>query len=71
MGVKLFNKSTRKSCAWCTYGVKSQYSDEIFCKKHGVVGTDDVCRKYSYDPLKRTPDNIVIDKSYSAKDFEL
>lgn len=66
-----FSKKTDKSCAWCKYGVKSDYSADIFCKKCGVVGTDNVCRRYKYDPLKRTPYTQTISKEYTAEDFSL
>lgn len=66
-----FNKKTRKSCAWCLFGTKSDFSDEIFCKKRGVVGTDNVCCKYRYDVLKRTPEEPHISKNYTADDFKL
>ena len=67
----IFNKNQRKSCAFCAYGIKSDYSNEIFCKKKGIVGTDDVCRKYKYDVLKRTPEAKTISKNYSSEDFKL
>lgn len=66
-----FNKKTDKSCVWCEYGVKSEYSSDIFCKKHGVVREDNVCKKYKYDPLKRTPKSQNISKDFSDKDFSL
>lgn len=68
---KFFNKKLRKSCAFCTHGIKSQFNNEIFCKKKGIVTSDSVCRKYEYDVLKRTPDNNVICNNYSAEDFKL
>ena len=69
MSQKLFNKSVKKSCAWCKYGRKSEYSNEIFCKKRGVVTADDYCRKYNYDPLKRVPDRQTVSKEFSNNDF--
>ena len=71
MSAKLFNKSIRKSCAWCVYGKKSEYSDDVFCKKHGVTSAADYCRKYKYDPLKRAPDRQSIEKDYKADDFTI
>ena len=64
-----FDKSVPKSCVWCEHGIKSDYSNEIFCKKRGVVGLDSVCRKYRYDPLKRTPKSQTVSKNYKAEDF--
>lgn len=68
---KLFDKDMKKSCAYCVHGKKSEYSDDVFCIKRGVTTADDYCRKYKYDPLKRTPDTEAIDKDYKAEDFSL
>ncbi|MBR0466474.1 MAG: hypothetical protein IJJ40_03150 [Clostridia bacterium] len=65
-----FNKNTIKSCKWCVHGINSEYTDDIFCKKRGVVNND-VCRKYKYNPLKRTPEKTEISKNYSKEDFSL
>ncbi|MBR5923069.1 MAG: hypothetical protein IKZ59_04665 [Clostridia bacterium] len=71
MSGKMFDKSIKKSCVWCIYGKKSEYSDEVFCKKRGVTSSFDSCRKYKYDPLKRIPDNSGIGGDYSPEDFKL
>lgn len=71
MAKKPFDKNVKKSCVWCTYGIKSKYSDEIFCKKKGVLNCDDVCRKYEYDPLKRIPQKTGVGTDYSPEDFKL
>ena len=71
MGKPLFDKNVIKSCAWCKHGIKSDFSNVIFCKKRGVMGTDDVCRKYSYDPLKRTPKPACVSGNYKPEDFSL
>ena len=46
MALKGFNKKLQKSCLWCIHGIKSEYSDDIFCKKHGVTTRADSCRHY-------------------------
>lgn len=71
MSDKLLGKNVRKSCAWCVHGVKSEYSDEVFCIKNGVTLINDYCRKYKYDPLKRIPDRKKIAGKFSAEDFKL
>ena len=71
MSGKLFNKDLKKSCAWCIYGKKSEYTDDVFCIKRGVTSVDGYCRKYKYDPLKRAPDTNRIAKDYKAEDFSL
>ncbi len=71
MSGKMFDKNLKKSCAWCIHGRKSDYTDEVFCKKRGVTSSFDCCRKYKYDPLKRIPDSAGIGKDYSPEDFTL
>ena len=65
-----FNKKLTKSCFWCMHGKKSEFSEEVFCKKHGVTTKLDACRHYKYDPLKRTPNKINTPSgNYSDEDF--
>ncbi len=46
-------------CAFCEYGTllpaDAQGNTFVLCKKNGMVKDTSVCRKFSYDPLKRTP----------------
>lgn len=69
MGLKGFNKKLQKSCLWCIHGRKSDYCDDIFCKKHGVTTRVDACRHYKYDPLKRTPQTIKSSGNFTKEDF--
>lgn len=69
MSAKPFDETIKKSCIWCVYGKKSEYTNDVFCKKKGVTSSDDYCRKYKYDPLKRTPERQSIEKDYKADDF--
>ncbi len=69
MGLKAFNKKLSKSCLYCVHGKKSDYSDDVFCKKHGVTSRLDACRHYRYDPLKRTPNKAKPSQNYNPEDF--
>lgn len=71
MSAKFFDKKLKHSCAWCRYGKKSDYTDDIFCLKRGVTGRFDSCRHYKYDPLKRIPENAKLSGNYTAEDFEI
>lgn len=71
MSSEFFNKDIKKSCLWCIHGKKSEYTDDVFCKKHGVTTANDYCRKYKYDPLKRTPEKQTIESNFSNEDFSL
>ncbi len=68
---RMFNKDTRKSCEWCKYSHKSEYNDELFCIKCGVTEKFEICRKYKYDPLKRTPEKRIISTEFSKSDFKI
>lgn len=69
MSSKPFDKNIKKSCVCCAYGRKSEYTDEVFCNKHGVTTVNDCCRKFEYDPLKRIPERQSISADFSADDF--
>ncbi len=71
MSEKLLNKDLKKTCKWCAYGKSSKFTNEFFCKKRGVTTVEDFCRKYKYDPLKRTPDTQKITDNYTEDDFSL
>lgn len=66
-----FRKKPDKKCIWCEHGVKSEYTEDVFCKKQGVVKQDDACRKFKYDPLKRSPGIQTVSKDFTAEDFSL
>lgn len=58
----LFRKTIDKMCAYCVHSGKLN-EEKCLCIKKGVVDPDDSCRKFKYDPLKRTP------VRQKAKDF--
>lgn len=68
---KMFNKDIVKKCAHCQNSLPLSNSDEMACKIRGIVNSDDLCRKYKYDPLKRVPNAQKIADDYSTDDFEL
>ncbi len=41
------------SCTTCVYGNKVILSENILCKKHGVLEGDSPCRKYKFDLTKK------------------
>ena len=67
----LFNKNLQRSCEWCVHSKKSEFSDEILCRKHGVTDRRDYCRNYKYDVLKRTPQKQKCDKKFTPEDFQI
>ena len=44
-----------KACASCEYASLLHLSDQVLCSRRGIVDADFSCRRFSYDPLKRTP----------------
>lgn len=71
MSKSFFDKTIPPNCQYCIHGSKSEYSQEILCKKHGVTALRDSCRQYKYDPLKREPAKIKIADNYKPEDFSL
>ena len=42
-------------CAFCEHSATLHGDEYVLCQKKGVVRAAFVCRKFSYDPLKRRP----------------
>ena len=59
----LFRKKPPRSCTICLYAANLS-EDRFLCSKRGVVGAEDACRKFRYDPCKRIPPCV------KAPDFE-
>ena len=49
----------QKVCAFCEYAAPAPADTEgneyVICSKKGLMREGAVCRKFSYDPLKREP----------------
>lgn len=68
---KLFGKNIVPACCYCRHGRANPEGDRIFCQKKGIMDAADYCRKFEYDPLKRSPKKNRIDDEYTQKDFSL
>ena len=68
----LFRKKINKSCSYCAYGAQID-NEQVLCIKKGVVPLSGKCRKFSYDPCKRTPakPKALDFKKYDDKDYSL
>lgn len=51
----LFRKDIEKSCSYCVHSASTMDSSVVICSKKGMVPSDDSCRRFKYDPLKRVP----------------
>lgn len=71
MSKSLFNKDITPKCEYCATGIIAAGSKEVLCRRKGVMQPDSFCKKFRYDPLKRTPDVIKITSDYSEDDFKL
>lgn len=50
----LFRKNIDADCAICRFCAPAG-ENRIICAKRGMVTNPTPCRKFQYDPLKRTP----------------
>lgn len=71
MAKSMFDKTLPKRCEYCVFGTKSDFSDDVLCKKYGITHFSDSCRKYKYDPLKRKPKSAKPSDNYNPEDFLL
>ena len=55
----------------CVHGKYLEYSDEVFCTKKGFKDKFDKCGSYKYDPLKRKPEKVFHNTTYTEEDFKL
>ena len=44
-----------RACAFCEHAVPLVDVSRMLCEKKGVVASEFLCRRFVYDPLKRTP----------------
>ncbi len=68
----LFRKKMPRSCSYCANGTMIS-DDQVLCTKYGVVSVYYKCRKFTYDPCKRTPVKAkALDfNKYKEEDFSL
>ena len=50
----VFRKDMEPRCGYCSYGSPAE-EGTVICRKRGIVLESDACRKFKYDPLRRTP----------------
>lgn len=64
----LFGAGIEPNCAYCQNSVTAQ--GEVRCRI-GQIPENSSCRRYLYDPLRRTPKGQPKLGEFTAKDFEL
>ena len=50
----VFRKKIEPRCAYCRFSAPAG-EDTVACRKKGVMSASDHCRRFRYDPLRRTP----------------
>ena len=71
MKKSIFGKSVAPKCIYCETGILTPDKKSVLCKRKGVMQPDSFCRKFSYDPLKRTPETIKLQSDFNSEDFSL
>lgn len=68
----LFRKNMEPRCLYCCNGA-SINAEQIACMYKGIVPAAHHCRRFEYDPLKRTPPQPAVPdfSKYDDKDFSL
>ncbi len=68
---KYFNKELVPKCGYCANGRLLSGGKEVFCIKKGLKESDESCRGFKYDPLKRVPNTKDFGRDYKPEDFKL
>ena len=71
MSKKILGKDIEPKCEICALAITAADGSCILCKKKGVCDFDDVCKKFVYDPLKRTPRRPAELVAFTDLDFHL
>lgn len=66
---KLFGNHVEIECKYCVNS--SDFDGASICKIGLYLEPDGSCRRFVYDPLKRTPQNLPPLKAHSADEFKL
>lgn len=68
---KLYGNHTDPRCETCSFGKLSSDGSAVLCRHGGAVPKYHQCRRYRYDPLKRTPHRQQPMEPFSEADFSL
>ena len=69
----LFRKDITPNCSYCLYGCIVTET-ECVCERKGIITNPrSACRRFRYDPMKRTPERpaALEEKTFKAEDFSL
>lgn len=71
MKKKIVGAGIEPKCEYCKNGSVSADGKHVLCAKTGVLDLDYSCKKFVYDPLKRTPRRMNDTLEFTPEDFEL
>ncbi|MEG0456944.1 MAG: hypothetical protein RR549_02310 [Oscillospiraceae bacterium] len=72
MKKSFFGNNITPACEYCCNGTKTADKKMVLCGKKGIVAPFYNCRKFNYDPLRRTPKRRRINTQiYNPEDFKL
>ncbi len=63
-----FNTARESDCECCIHSFRRD--GQAFCAVHRAIG-EPGCRRFRYDPLKRTPRNLPPLREYDPEEFKL
>ena len=68
----LFRKNIEPRCGYCRFASAGE-PGTVVCRRKGVLPEQEHCRKFRYDPLKRTPPRpqLVDFQKYDNRDYSL
>ena len=69
MRKKMFGNHIEPNCEYCSHCIVS--GEDTACQLGRQPKPDGSCRKFSYDPLMRTPKSLPPLREYSLDDFKL
>ncbi|MBE6763347.1 MAG: hypothetical protein E7553_03195 [Ruminococcaceae bacterium] len=68
---KLFGNRKEPCCGTCAHGKLSASGDTVLCVRGGALPLTHHCRRYVYDPLRRTPKRRPLPEAFDASAFSL
>ena len=67
-----FKKDAEAACKYCEHGVPGPDGTAVLGENiGGVMQPLSKCRRFKYDPLKREPKVITLNRDFKKEDFSL
>lgn len=69
----IYRECENPKCFFCAYSAQLAGIGDMICTKCGIVSPESLCKKFRYDPQKRTPKRIpkLNTDKFRKEDFEL